>query len=114
MDPPEQYLGAELPDGRRILGNDRYARFEEIGQREIVETDQGGAVLQACRTKGPNRADRYQVLSAEQCRGRIGSSEQSGRGGLGRVDRMKIVPDQAVIGFEPGFAPDPYRPDGGG
>ena len=100
VDPAEQDLSGQRPDGRRVLSHDRHRRLQEISEREIIETDQRGAVLQGRVAKRTDRADGDQVLLAEQRRRRVGPGKQLARRGLGSTDRVQVLPHQMVVGGE--------------
>ena len=61
---------AAAPIAVGILGDHREARFHEVAQHHLIESDQGHASLQAQLAKRPERAHGQQVLAREQRRRR--------------------------------------------
>ena len=54
---PEQHLRGGAPDGGRVLCDDRDAWLQEIGEQDIVESDQSNTPVKPQATKRPECAD---------------------------------------------------------
>ena len=76
-DPFEEQLGGATAEPVGILGNGGDARFDDVGDLDVVERDQRDLVLQLELVQRPHRTGCGEVLSGEE-RGRCrpGVSEQ--------------------------------------
>lgn len=65
VDPVEETLGCDCPDSSGILRDDGHWWIKQVGEQEVVETDDGNIMEVARPAKGPNRAYREEVLSGK-------------------------------------------------
>lgn len=68
----------------RVLGDDGQGRFECLGQRYVVEGDDGDILALAAGQFGDD-AQRHDVVAGEQGSGGIGQAEELGGRGLGAL-----------------------------
>ena len=83
--PLEQQPSRFGADGGRVLRHDGDARFDDVGQGHVVETDEGDGVVQAQLVEGLDDADGDEVLAAEDSVGSRRGEDLTG--GVPRLTR---------------------------
>src|SRR5438445_3136360 len=96
IDPVEEQLRGSPSHGRWILGDDRDARLEEIGEQDVVEPHQRDLRMKPQPAERPARSDRDEVLSGEEGSGRPRHREELGDRGLGAFGPAYVEPHHAV------------------
>src|SRR5438309_3649074 len=97
IEPTEQHLGGGAPDGGWVLSDDGDAWLQQIGEQDIVETDQGNALMKSHAPKRPECADGDQVLTGEESGGGVRQPEQLGRSRLRLLDSSQVEPHEPFI-----------------
>jgi soluble P-type ATPase len=95
VNPPEQDLGGEGADAGDVLGDDGDRGIEHVGERDVVEADQGDLVLQAVGAQCPDGTEGDQVLAAEDGGGPLTARQQRPDGGLGRLGGVQVAVDRS-------------------
>ena len=93
VEPAEQELGGGAAELGRIVRHDGDGRIEQIGEREVVESDDRDLVLQPERAERLDRADREVVLAREDRRRRVGRAKHLADHLLGVLHRDHARPD---------------------